>query len=270
MNENLPSQTGSSASDVCSMLNIAIMNLSTGLFICDRDGIVVFINKAYAGYLNIEPEQAIGRHITELIPDSRIPHVLQNGEPDIGAIRLISETSSRILTNRYPLFNAQGQLMGAMSMVVLDKPEQIHILQRQIDSLGRKVSRYARRIRTALEARYTLDSLVGSSPAMLAFKQLLLRFARTDGNRAHQRADRHRQGTGGQRHPQRQQPQRRALRQSQLRGHPAGAVLKASCSATRRARFPGRARRARKGRSNWRTRGRSFSMKWGTCRRGRR
>ena len=131
MNENLPSQTGSSASDVCSMLNIAIMNLSTGLFICDRDGIVVFINKAYAGYLNIEPEQAIGRHITELIPDSRIPHVLQNGEPDIGAIRLIRETSSRSLTNRYPLFTAQGQLMGTMSMVVLDKPEQIHILQRQ-------------------------------------------------------------------------------------------------------------------------------------------
>lgn len=163
------------------MLNIAIMNLPTGLFICDRNGIIIFINKAYAGYLNIEPEQAVGRHITELIPDSRILHVLRNGEPDIGAIRIISETSSRILTNRYPLYNAQGQLMGAMSMVVLDKPEQIHILQRQVDSLGRKVNRYARRIRTALEARYTLDSLVGSSPAMLAFKQLLLRFARTDG-----------------------------------------------------------------------------------------
>ena len=181
MNEILPLQSGGGSSDVCSMLNIAIMNLPTGLFICDRNGVIVFINKAYAGYLNIEPEQAIGRHITELIPDSRIPDVLQNGEPDIGAIRLISETSSRILTNRYPLYNAQGQLMGAMSMVVLDKPEQLHILQRQIDSLGRKVSRYARRIKTALEARYTLDSLVGSSPAMLSFKQLLLRFARTDG-----------------------------------------------------------------------------------------
>ena len=269
MNENLPSQTGSSASDVCSMLNIAIMNLSTGLFICDRDGIVVFINKAYAGYLNIEPEQAIGRHITELIPDSRIPHVLQNGEPDIGAIRLISETSSRILTNRYPLFNAQGQLMGAMSMVVLDKPEQIHILQRQIDSLGRKVSRYARRIRTALEARYTLDSLVGSSPAMLAFKQLLLRFARTDGTVLINGQT----GTG-------KELAASAIHNASSRS--GGPFVSLNCAAIPQelfeselfgyapGSFPGRARRARKGRSNWRTRGRSFSMKWGTCRRGRR
>ncbi len=164
------------------MLNIAIMNLPTGLFICDKNGIVVFINKAYANYLSIEPTEAIGRHITDFIPDSRIPHVLQNGRPDIGAIRFIPKTSSRILTNRYPLYNAQGTLIGAMSMVVLDKPEQLHILQRQIESLGSKVNSYARRIKAALEARYTLDSIVGASEVMLAFKQLLLRFARTDGS----------------------------------------------------------------------------------------
>ena len=181
MNERPFLPLGDTLPDVCSMLSIAIMNLPTGLFICDTNGVIVFINKAYASYLNTEPEQAIGRHITDFIPDSRILRVLQTGEPDIGAIRFIAETSSRILTNRYPLHDAQGRLIGAMSMVVLDNPEQLHILQRQIDSLGRKVNSYARRIKAALEARYTVDSIVGSSPAMLAFKQLLLRFARTDG-----------------------------------------------------------------------------------------
>ncbi|HIU18142.1 MAG TPA: sigma 54-interacting transcriptional regulator [Candidatus Avidesulfovibrio excrementigallinarum] len=181
MNEQLLSHLGDTLPDVCSMLNIAIMNLPTGLFICDTNGIIVFINKAYASYLNTDPAQAVGKHITEFIPDSRILRVLQTGEPDIGAIRFIAETSSRILTNRYPLHDAQGRLIGAMSMVVLDNPEQLHILQRQIDSLGRKVNSYARRIKVALEARYTVDSIVGSSPVMLEFKQLLLRFARTDG-----------------------------------------------------------------------------------------
>ena len=163
------------------MLNIAIMNLPTGLFVCDTTGVIVFINKAYANYLKIDPAEAIGRPITDFIPDSRVMRVLKTGEPDIGAIRFIAETSSRILTNRYPLHDAQGRLIGAMSMVVLDNPEQLHILQRQIDSLGRKVNSYAKRIKAALEARYTVESMVGTSPAMLAFKQLLLRFARTDG-----------------------------------------------------------------------------------------
>lgn len=166
--------------DVCSMLDAAIMNMPTGLFIVDIRGHVVFINKAYAAYLSIRPEEAVGRHITELIPDSRIVNVLKTGQPDFGAIRQLSISKRRFLTNRYPLYNAEGDLMGAMSMVVLDKPDQLLQMQRQIDTLTRQAKRYARRLRAALEAHYTVDSIIGSSRIMQDFKRTLLRFARAE------------------------------------------------------------------------------------------
>ena len=67
------------------LLELAMSSLPTGLFICDRDGIIRFINDAYANYLRVRPEDAMGRHITDFIPDSGIPAVIASGEPELGA-----------------------------------------------------------------------------------------------------------------------------------------------------------------------------------------
>ena len=166
--------------NICSMLTIAIMNLPTGLFIVDTKGIVQFINYTYASYLMIKPEDVIGHHITELIPDSRIINTLKTGKQDIGAFRQFQSSGKHFITNRYPLYNANGDLIGAMSMVVLDKLDQLSSLQKQIDKLSRRVNRYAQRIKAALEGRYTIDSIISRSDVMHAFKQSLLRFAKTD------------------------------------------------------------------------------------------
>ena len=53
------------------LLELAMSSLPTGLFICDRDGIIRFINDAYANYLRVRPEDAMGRHISSPIPASR-------------------------------------------------------------------------------------------------------------------------------------------------------------------------------------------------------
>ena len=45
------------------LLELAMSSLPTGLFICDRDGIIRFINDAYANYLRVRPEDAMGRQI---------------------------------------------------------------------------------------------------------------------------------------------------------------------------------------------------------------
>lgn len=55
------------------LLELAMSSLPTGLFICDRDGIIRFINDAYANYLRVRPEDAMGAtlRISSPIPASR-------------------------------------------------------------------------------------------------------------------------------------------------------------------------------------------------------
>lgn len=162
------------------LLELAMCSLPTGLFICDRDGIIQFINEAYASYLRIRPEEATGRHITELIPDSRIPAVIASGEPELGAWRQLHSGETNLLVNRIPLHGPKGDVVGAVSMTLFDTPEQMKTLLQQVETLDRKVHSYARRIKSALTPNYTLDSILGKSPAIMQFKSYLQCYAKTD------------------------------------------------------------------------------------------
>ena len=162
------------------LLELAMSSLPTGLFICDRDGIIRFINDAYANYLRIRPEEALGRHITDFIPDSGIPAVIASGEPDLGAWRSIQGSERKLLVNRIPLRDQDGLVIGAFSLTLFDTPEQIQALLQRVDLLDKKVNSYARRIKSALRASHTINSILGNSPAITVFKSYLLHYARTE------------------------------------------------------------------------------------------
>lgn len=164
------------------LLQLALSSLPTGLFICDKKGIIRFINDAYAHYLNILPEQAVGMHITRLIPDSGIPAVLASGEPQWGALRKFQKNGSALtlLVNRLPIHDEQGQTVGALSLTLVDTPEQIQGLLQQVEILDKKVNSYAKRIKSALTAKYSIDSIIGNSEAIKSCKSYLLRYSQTD------------------------------------------------------------------------------------------
>lgn len=162
------------------LLELAMGSLPTGLFICDGDGIIRFINDAYAHYLRLRPEDATGRHITEFIPDSRIPAVIASGEAELGAWRRFPGSETTLLVNRIPLRDETGRVMGAVSLTLFDTPEQVKTLLRRVEFLDKKVTAYARRIKSVLTANHTVDAILGTSPAITAFKSYLLRYARTD------------------------------------------------------------------------------------------
>lgn len=164
------------------LLEHALKSLPTGLFICDRGGIVRFINDAYSQYLQIAPQDVVGHHITKFIPDSRIPAVLESGVAEMGARRQIRSggKSTTLLVNRLPLRDADGEIMGVLSMTLLDAPEQISKLLHQVEALDKQVNAYTRRMKSALTSRYTLDSILGSSAPMRMFREHLRRYAETD------------------------------------------------------------------------------------------
>ncbi|MGE9985651.1 sigma-54 interaction domain-containing protein [Desulfovibrio sp. SGI.169] len=162
------------------LIAAAMRNLPTGAFICDREGIVQFINAAYANYLRLRPEEAVGRHITELIPDSGIPAVLRSGKAELRQIRRFPNGGSTLIVNRVPLFDKDGELIGALSMTLFDMADQVRELLEHVGCLDKKVNSCQRRIKSALSAPYSIESIVGESESIRTFKALLLRYAHTD------------------------------------------------------------------------------------------
>ncbi len=161
------------------LIQTAMNDLPTGAFICDREGIVQFMNRAYANYLGMRPEDAVGRPILKLIPTSRIAGVLRTGKAELRQIRRFPNGAT-LLVNRVPLFDDDGELMGALSMTLFDTCDQVKELLQSVRELDKEINYCHRRIKSVLSSPYTIDSIIGESRPIRKMKELLLRYAPSD------------------------------------------------------------------------------------------
>lgn len=97
-----------------------LKTLPFALFYCDRSLMVRYINKAYAGYLGLEPEDIIGRKITEFIPKSRARQVMESGREELyqTSSLLSGKMNQRILVNRLPVRDRSGAVTGYISQLL--------------------------------------------------------------------------------------------------------------------------------------------------------
>lgn len=58
-------------------------NIYNGVMITDPDGKVIFFSKTYGNFLGIDPKEAIGKHCTEVIENTRMHIVAKTGIPEI-------------------------------------------------------------------------------------------------------------------------------------------------------------------------------------------
>lgn len=101
--------------------SLAILrSLPFGVYVCDVDCIVRFINDAYASYLGVSPQKILGRSIYEFIGNSRARHVMSSRKSELyDEISVRREMlGKRILVNRIPLINDSDEVFGYISQIM--------------------------------------------------------------------------------------------------------------------------------------------------------
>ncbi len=86
-----------------------------GMVLIDPEERIIFYNQAAASITGIVRGQAIGRHIHKVIPASRLPDVLKTGKTESNQ-RFQLRKELEVVTTRMPIFNAEGELLGALAV----------------------------------------------------------------------------------------------------------------------------------------------------------
>lgn len=147
-------------------LTTMINALSEGVIAVDRDGVIKLYNGQAEKILQIPREKVIGRNAIDIIPNTRIPHILRSGEQELGAIQEIGH--ARIATNRIPI-HGDGEISGAI--ITFQDITRIEELERNI------------RITFAgkgLTARRNFNFIIGRSAPIRRAIDLAERYAATD------------------------------------------------------------------------------------------
>jgi transcriptional regulator with PAS, ATPase and Fis domain len=80
----------------------------------------------------------VGRHVTEVIENTRLHHVVETGKAEIGLLHEMRGVT-RVVT-RHPIRNSRGELVGAMGQVMFKGPEQLQALSGEVSKLKSEVA----------------------------------------------------------------------------------------------------------------------------------
>jgi len=96
-------------------LEVILDAIHDGIIAIDKQGRVVQINQAAAELVGAAKDQAIGQHIEQIIPNSRLRRVLETGEPEINRQQELGDNTV-LLSSRIPVRDGTGQIIGAVAV----------------------------------------------------------------------------------------------------------------------------------------------------------
>ena len=163
-----------------------LASAAMGMLVIDRSHRIVWISEGYKQFLPaLEREESdfVGRRVEEVVPNTMMAQVVDTGQAIL--VDLLTNKAGTFLVSRLPLRDADGTVIGAIGMVLLDHPETtMRPLTAKFAQLGRELASARQELAAHLtqqrRPKHTIASFVGTSPAAVEVKRQARRVAQTD------------------------------------------------------------------------------------------
>jgi PAS domain S-box-containing protein len=156
-------------------LSRALDSIEFGTVVVNADGIITFYSKSYERFLGVPRAEVLGRHVTEVIENTRMHVVVQTGEPEIGWKQNIK--GQTMVVQRIPVRDETGKVIGAVGQVMFRDVAEITELAQKLNLLESKLEYYERELEHLRSSRYTFDHIIGTSQALENAKRLAAKAA---------------------------------------------------------------------------------------------
>jgi transcriptional regulator with PAS, ATPase and Fis domain len=156
------------------MADLVFNHIYSGACVTDAKGFITHFNRPYGEFLGVDPAKQIGKHVTEVVENSRMHIVAQTGKPEINVSHEIK--GQNMVVQRIPIFK-DSELIGVFGHVIFKDVRDVSRLAQRLSLLESKVQYYEEELNTLRSTRYTMDSIKGPSPALKALKKEALRAA---------------------------------------------------------------------------------------------
>ncbi len=139
------------------------------IVVVDREGIIHHINTAYCEFLGTTVEEALGKHVQEVIENTRMHLVVKTGQAEVASVQPIN--GSEMIANRYPLY-VNNELVGAVGTVTFRNPQEWVDYLKKLQPLLDELKYYKKKFEKELRSKYQFSDLIGSSEKFSEAKRL--------------------------------------------------------------------------------------------------
>ncbi|WP_066499329.1 sigma-54 interaction domain-containing protein [Abyssisolibacter fermentans] len=95
-------------------LEIILNSTHDGMIAVDKNGIITLFNKEAERLIKIKAEEALGKHVVGIVPNTKLPYILKTGEYQLNRHQTL--IGVEIITNRIPVEDENGEIIGAVAV----------------------------------------------------------------------------------------------------------------------------------------------------------
>lgn len=147
------------------------------IVVVDTDGIITMFNKAYEEFLGISKKDVIGKHITEVIENTRMHIVCKTGIQEIAQLQKIK--GQEMVCNRIPI-KRDGKIIAALGKVMFKNTKEITAFVKKFNKLEVELEYYKDMVKMIEGSYYIFDNIIGSSPEISEVKSMAQRAAQSN------------------------------------------------------------------------------------------
>ncbi|WP_087972604.1 sigma-54 interaction domain-containing protein [Oceanobacillus rekensis] len=145
--------------------------------VVDEQGMLTYLNDNYCEFIGVKKEEAIGKHVEDIIENTRMHTVVRTGKEEIADIQYIR--GNYMIANRVPLYS-KGKVVGAVGTVLYRDTKEWMKMNSHIKDLLLEIEQYRKKLMGQSGAIYTLHDIVGSSNELNAVKEKIKKVSSGD------------------------------------------------------------------------------------------
>ncbi len=145
----------------------------------NKEGYIEMLSNAYAEFLNVDRDDSIGKHVTEVIENTRMHEVAKLGVEEVAQVQEIN--GRKMIATRIPVY-VNGRIVGAVGKVLFRDLDELEQLYTKVYKIEKELNMYKNEFKKINSAKYELDSIIGESREIKELKELTKRIANTNSN----------------------------------------------------------------------------------------
>ncbi|MBS8265288.1 PAS domain-containing protein [Mesobacillus boroniphilus] len=157
------------------IIETIVENAFEWLVVVDREGRIIYINHNYCEFLEVNREETIGRHVTEVIENTRMHIVAQSGKEELADLQFIK--GNYMIANRVPIIK-NGEIIAAFGTVFFRDTQEWMKMDSHVKSLLTRMQPYIQKIDSGV--KYTLDDILGESQQIISLKEKVKMVSNSD------------------------------------------------------------------------------------------
>ncbi len=161
------------------LLKTVMETTNDAIVYVDRKGYIRLFNQAYADFLGIRIEDAIGKHVTEVIENTRMHIVVETGIAEYEDVQKIK--GKKMIATRIPVF-VNGEVVGAVGKVLFKDINELKYLYKKVSKIEKELKLYKNEFNMANRPKYNLKDIIGESKEILRLKEFTKKIAKSNSN----------------------------------------------------------------------------------------